>query len=136
MSNQVQPGAALVVGRDDVPGRLWRVGRLDHALVGRRVVPPPPDRFDVHRAQLPVLDGVVDPGLEPPPLLAWLISRKYLRRMMPFWTTSSRSTGGTSNRKCSHWSSVQKPITRSTPARLYQERSKRMISPAAGKCAM
>src|SRR5262249_7273649 len=27
-------------------------------------------------------------------------------------------------------------ITRSTPARLYQERSKRMISPAAGKCAM
>jgi hypothetical protein len=27
-------------------------------------------------------------------------------------------------------SSVQKPITRSTPARLYQERSKRTISPA------
>src|SRR3974390_1115098 len=26
MPDQVQPGAALVVGRDDVPGRLWRVG--------------------------------------------------------------------------------------------------------------
>jgi hypothetical protein len=39
MPDQVQPGAALVVGRDDVPGRFWRVGRLDHALVGRRVAP-------------------------------------------------------------------------------------------------
>ena len=30
--------------------------------------------------------------------------------------------------------SVQKPITRSTPARLYQLRSKSTISPAAGRC--
>ena len=28
----------------------------------------------------------------------------------------------------------QKPITRSTPARLYQVRSKMTTSPAAGKC--
>src|SRR6516225_8853936 len=69
MSDQVQSGAPLIVGRDDVPRRLWRVGGLDHALVGRRVVPPSPDRFDVHRAQLPVLDRVIDPGLEPAPLL-------------------------------------------------------------------
>src|SRR6516165_9944026 len=39
MSDQVQPGASFVVGRDDVPRRLWRVGGLDHPLVGRRVVP-------------------------------------------------------------------------------------------------
>ena len=32
-------------------------------------------------------------------------------------------------------SSVQKPMTRSTPARLYQLRSNRTISPAAGRCA-
>ena len=69
MPDQVQPGAALVVGRDDVPGRLRRVGGLDHALVGRRVVPPAPHQFGVHRAQLPVLDRIVDPGLEPAPLL-------------------------------------------------------------------
>ena len=31
---------------------------------------------------------------------------------------------------------VQKPMTRSTPARLYQERSNSTISPAAGRCAM
>ena len=30
--------------------------------------------------------------------------------------------------------SVQNPITRSTPARLYHERSNRTISPAAGRC--
>src|SRR6266516_1624045 len=69
MPDEIQPGAALVVGRDNVPGRLWRVGGLDHALVGRRVVPPAPHRFGVHRAELPVLDRVVDPGLEPAPLL-------------------------------------------------------------------
>ena len=32
-------------------------------------------------------------------------------------------------------SCVQKPITRSTPARLYQERSNRTISPGDGRCA-
>ena len=31
---------------------------------------------------------------------------------------------------------MQKPITRSTPARLYQLRSKMTTSPAAGKCGM
>ena len=38
-------------------------------------------------------------------------------------------------RKRSVCSGVQKPITRSTPARLYQLRSKMTTSPAAGKCA-
>ncbi len=33
-------------------------------------------------------------------------------------------------------SSGQKPMTRSTPARLYQLRSKMTTSPAAGKCGM
>ena len=31
---------------------------------------------------------------------------------------------------------VQKPMTRSTPARLYQERSNITISPAVGRCSM
>ena len=69
MPDQVQPGAALVVRRHDVPWRPWCVGGLDHALVGRRVIPPAPHQFSVHRAQLPVLHRVVDPGLEPAPLL-------------------------------------------------------------------
>src|SRR5215471_11842408 len=78
MSDQVQPSPALVVGRDDVPGGLWRVGGLDHAPVGRRVVPPAPDRFNVHRAQLPMLKRIVDPGLEPTPLLVLAYIEKVL----------------------------------------------------------
>ena len=44
------------------------------------------------------------------------------------------STGGASSRNRSVSSGVQKPITRSTPARLYQLRSKITTSPAAGRC--
>src|SRR5262249_11862786 len=47
-------------------------------MIGRRVVPPPPDRFDVHRAQLPVLDRGIDPGLEPAPLLVLADIKKVL----------------------------------------------------------
>ena len=46
-----------------------------------------------------------------------------------------RSKRGQECMNSSYSSFVQKPITRSTPARLYQERSKRTISPAAGRRA-
>ena len=46
------------------------------------------------------------------------------------------SNSGTSRKNASYCSSVQKPITFSTPARLYQLRSKSTISPAAGRCWM
>ncbi len=46
------------------------------------------------------------------------------------------STAGTCSRNRSVCSGVQKPMTRSTPARLYQLRSKMTTSPAAGKCWM
>ena len=53
----------------------------------------------------------------------------------PFSTSiCSKSGACLTNSACS--SGVQKPITRSTPARLYQDRSKSTISPAAGKCEM
>ncbi len=44
------------------------------------------------------------------------------------------SQAGTSSRNRSVSAGLQKPITRSTPARLYQLRSKITTSPAAGKC--
>ena len=50
--------------------------------------------------------------------------------------SSMFSSIGTSRRNSACWDSVQKPITRSTPERLYQERSKNTISPADGKCWM
>src|SRR5512146_2937335 len=61
-----------------------------------------------------------------------LTENQYLMRMMPE-RTSMRSNSGTERRNSAYSSSVQKPITRSTPARLYQERSKSTISPPAGK---
>ena len=62
------------------------------------------------------------------------IENQYLRSWMPS-RTSIRSSSGTECRNSQYSSSVQKPITRSTPARLYQERSKSTISPAAGRCS-
>ena len=62
-----------------------------------------------------------------------LTSSQNLIRMMPE-STIAFSTRGTPARNFRASSSVQKPITRSTPARLYQLRSKITTSPAAGKC--
>ena len=45
----------------------------------------------------------------------------------------ARSNAGASSRNRSVSSGLQNPITRSTPARLYQLRSKITTSPAAGK---
>ena len=47
----------------------------------------------------------------------------------------ARSTLGATSRNRLVCSSVQKPMTRSTPARLYQLRSKMTTSPAAGRWA-
>ena len=44
-----------------------------------------------------------------------------------------RSNSGTSRKNSSTCSGVAKPMTRSTPARLYQERSNSTISPPAGR---
>ena len=47
-----------------------------------------------------------------------------------------RSNSGVCRMNSSYSSCVQKPITRSTHARLYQERSNSTISPADGRCSM
>ena len=47
---------------------------------------------------------------------------------------SIRSNSGAWRMNSSYSAGVQKPITRSTPARLYQDRSNITISPAAGRC--
>ena len=71
------------------------------------------------------------------------------RRCCSSWPTSSQNLmqddarvddvalePGQVSRNALYWSFVQKPITYSTPARLYQLRSKMTTSPAAGKCWM
>jgi hypothetical protein len=62
-----------------------------------------------------------------------LTENQYLMRMMPE-RTSIRSNSGRSA-ELLVLVLVQKPMTRSTPARLYQLRSNSTISPAAGRCA-
>ena len=57
---------------------------------------------------------------------------QYLIRMIPL-RTSIRSNSGQERRNSWYSSSEQKPMTRSTPARLYQLRSRSTISPAAGR---
>ena len=66
---------------------------------------------------------------------SWLTSSQYLMTMIPD-STIDFSTLGTASRNRRVSSFVQKPITRSTPARLYQLRSKITTSLAAGKCRM
>src|SRR5207245_2259745 len=60
-------------------------------------------------------------------------SSQYFSRITPE-STMAFSTSGVISRNCLTCSSVQNPSTRSTPARLYQLRSKITISPAAGRC--
>jgi len=55
-----------------------------------------------------------------------------LTRVIPS-RASIRSNSGASRRNSMTSSGRQKPITRSTPARLYQDRSNIAISPAAGR---
>ncbi len=64
-----------------------------------------------------------------------LTENQYLVSRMPS-SIRSRSNAGVWRRKRLYSSGVQKPITRSTPARLYQLRSNSTISPAAGRCSM
>ncbi|MNE57866.1 hypothetical protein D3C80_1528560 [compost metagenome] len=59
-------------------------------------------------------------------------SSQYFNNMMPE-STMACSTMGAPARNLSLASWLQKPMTRSTPALLYQLRSKMMISPAAGR---
>ena len=61
-----------------------------------------------------------------------LTSSQYFNSSIPE-STMARSNEGASSRNRWVSSGWQKPITRSTPARLYQLRSKITTSPAAGK---
>ena len=65
----------------------------------------------------------------------WVTENQNLVRWMPESTSIFSNTGACSM-KLSYCSSVQKPITRSTLPRLYQERSKSTISPLVGRCWM
>ena len=84
--------------------------------------------FDIDRRQLPALDRIAQAVLESFLLHVLVAAQPIFEEQdsivdeMPFelrdWL-----------RKSCDWSTVQKPMTRSTPARLYQLRSNSTISP-------
>src|SRR5215472_798923 len=86
------------------------------------------DSFQTFRGSLMRLSRrrVCSPGLT---------SSQYFSSKIPS-STMAFSNPGTSSRNRSVSPGLQKPITRSTPALLYQLRSKITTSPAAGKCGM
>jgi uncharacterized membrane protein len=56
--HRLEPGALLVVALDHRPRRGGRVGVVEHRLLGLGVVVPLVQRFDVHRAELPLPDRI------------------------------------------------------------------------------
>src|SRR3954469_20327472 len=69
MGDRVQPGALLVVRSDDVPGRVALVGGGEHRIAGARVLVPFAARRQIHRAELPLADRILDARAEPALLL-------------------------------------------------------------------
>src|SRR6516164_6222521 len=65
----VQAGTPLVVRADDVPRRVLGVRRLQHHVPRAGVGIPPRVRPEVHRAQLPLAERIVDARPEAPLLL-------------------------------------------------------------------
>ncbi len=63
---------------------------------------------------------------------SWVTENHSLVTVVPD-SISIRSNVGAWRMKTSYSSSEQNPMTRSTPARLYQDRSNRTISPAVGR---
>src|SRR5947209_16139035 len=135
MRDAVQARLLLVVGVNDPPRRLGDIGALQHHLFGFGVLLPARPRLDIHGTELPhCLSGSWMRIRKRNCCSSSLMENQYFSKMMPE-RTSMRSNSGTEWKNSWYCSSVQNPITRSTPARLYQLRSNRTIAPQAGICA-
>jgi hypothetical protein len=105
---------------------------LEHHVACPGIVVPAVVRLDVHRAQLPLADRIFDARPEAPLLLL-------LADLQPDLDEPGAAVDdellddGAKFEKALCSLDEQKPMTYSTPARLYQLRSKITISPPAGK---
>ena len=130
-----QPAAPLVVKINECPRRMLGMRRFQHRLTRRGVVGVMGARRLVDRRQLPSLQRVGDPFRETLFLLGLVAGQPIFEQRMPS-SISIFSNGGTATKNASTWLGVAKPITLSTPARLYQLRSNRVIWPLSGRCWM
>ena len=127
-------GLLLVVGADECTTGAMRVSVVgQHAVAGARVVVPAGPRRKVHRTELPLPDRIVDARLEAPLLLLVADFEPQLDQDDAAADEIAFELRAQVE-EALVLLSEQKPMTCSTPARLYQLRSKMTISPAAGKC--
>src|SRR6516164_88498 len=69
MRDAIEPRAPLVIGMNDVPRRVPAVGFVQHHVAGARISIPAPERLEIHRAQFPLPQWVIDARGKPPLLL-------------------------------------------------------------------
>ena len=135
MRNAIQAGGFLSSERTMYHGACC-VSVASSIASRAGIVVPAISRFEIHRAELPLAQRIVDARLEAALLLLLADLEPVFDQMNAVLRSLPSRTAGPVSRNCWYCSSVQKPMTCSTPARLYQLRSKMTISPAAGKCGM
>ena len=116
-------------------GEVVGVGTLQHEIARPREIVPALVGFDIHRAELPLSDRIVYARQEAPFLL--LLADLQPDLDQPDAALNDELLHDRAElQEALVLLGVQKPMTCSTPARLYQLRSKITISPAAGKRSM
>ena len=135
VADAVEPGSFLVDGMEDVPWRQFAVGAIEHEIARAGILEPLAARREVHRTEFPLTERIVDSRLEPAFLL-------FIADLEPDFNELDAGIDdvllhfGAELEEALVSFLEQNPMTYSTPARLYQLRSKIRSSPAAGKCCM
>src|SRR4051812_14674108 len=98
MPDAVEPGSLLVIGIYDVPRTLLAVGVLEHHVLGPRIVHPTLARFNVHGAEFPALDWILNAFLKTPFLLFVIhrepifdeIDARAYQHLLEYWTGTKK----------------------------------------------
>src|ERR1700751_512863 len=61
MGNAAEPRSLLVVRTHDVPWGMFAVRRVQHAIASAGIFVPAPERFQIHCAELPLPQWILDP---------------------------------------------------------------------------
>ena len=66
MRDAIESSPFLIVRTNDMPWGMLGIGSLEHGISGAGVFVPATEGFKVHRAKLPLPEGVPDARLEAP----------------------------------------------------------------------
>src|SRR6516165_1394218 len=114
-----------------MPRRVLSVSRFEHHVARLRVSIPAPERFEIHRAQFPLPKRIVDARLKSLLLLALADLQPELDQLNPGVHDVFLGLG-TQVEEALVLRLAAKAHDVFDAGRLYQLRSKMMISPAAG----